>query len=648
MFFLVLISLILITTVKAEENLYLYDSLKLKLSVEGGFELIAEEDGATIDSVRTELGLYPQDSIRQTLSDWSSSGEVEKDKVVFEWEDKKLEKKEYGFEAVVKTENKRGAVDKKVRFPLLSVEGYEEYLKATEHIDKNYPKIIEKATELAEGEDDLFKVVFKLAEWVEENIKYELTTLTAGTSQKASWVLEHRQGVCDEMTSLFIAMCRALGIPARFVSGVSYTSSELFKEKWLPHGWAEVYFPGYGWVELDIAFGEYGYIDVTHIKLREGADPAEAVSAFRWRGQNVDLKSDELKFSVEVKDKGRASEEEISLKMEILGEEIGLGSYNLIKGIIENKNDYYAAATLKLAVPKEVKITGKEKKTALLKPGEIKEIDWAVKVSDDLSEQYQYEFPVIIYSEKNVSIRGKFKAGEKGIFYSEEEIESLIPQDEEKSFLKMIALDCNYEKEIKLGEKKGIACVIKNKGNVYLEKVNFCLGKVCEIINLPINQEEELKTEIKAGEAGWQKLTASAQNEGTEKKIFLEYVVLDDPEISLEIKKPDTVNYREKFAISLRATPDSFSIPGKVKIILGGAGFENKWEMEELKREQEFSVELNSKDLGRKNKFKIKLLWEDKFGKKYEWGETILIKIEGKTIWEKTVLWLKEIVFLFY
>ena len=91
------------------------------------------------------------------------------------------------------------------------------YLEAGEVIDSENAGIGRQASKIAEGEDDLYGVVYNLATWVEENVDYDLSTLTAESSQKASWVLENRRGVCDEMTSLFIAMCRSLGIPAKFV-----------------------------------------------------------------------------------------------------------------------------------------------------------------------------------------------------------------------------------------------------------------------------------------------------------------------------------------------------------------------------------------------------------------------------------------------
>ena len=79
------------------------------------------------------------------------------------------------------------------------------------------------ASRIAHGEDDLYKVLFKLGIWIENNIVYNMSSLTADAAQKSSWVLENKYGVCDELTSLFISMARSLGIPARF-AGIVYTS----------------------------------------------------------------------------------------------------------------------------------------------------------------------------------------------------------------------------------------------------------------------------------------------------------------------------------------------------------------------------------------------------------------------------------------
>src|SRR3989344_471781 len=352
-----LILLLLFIPLSLAQDLYSMDSLELRLNVDGSFELVPTKSGASLKEVTADLLLYPQQSERQKIIQWDSEGTAEEDMVSFFWNDKKIEKKEYGYAALIETQSKRLAVREKISFPLRAedVQGLEEYLQPTETIDSDNPAIIAEAAELAEGEDDLFKVAFNLASWVEENIEYDLNTVTSTASQKGSWVLQNKQGVCDEMTSLFVAMARSLGIPARFVSGISYTNSQevidAVGSNWAGHGWAEVYFPDRGWVSFDVTFNQYGYIDVTHIKLRDGFDPTHPAVKYEWLADGVELQKGKLDLEVNIEKEGMPITEEILLEQEILSHEVGFGSYNLIKGIVKNTADYYTATALNLAAP---------------------------------------------------------------------------------------------------------------------------------------------------------------------------------------------------------------------------------------------------------------------------------------------------------
>jgi len=72
------------------------------------------------------------------------------------------------------------------------------------------------------------------------------TTVTT----KAPDVLKHRRGVCQDLTHLFIAGARRLGLPARYVGGYLYdpVSPQPFEAG---HAWAEVLVPDLGWVGFD-------------------------------------------------------------------------------------------------------------------------------------------------------------------------------------------------------------------------------------------------------------------------------------------------------------------------------------------------------------------------------------------------------------
>lgn len=96
----------------------------------------------------------------------------------------------------------------------------------------------------------------KLCTGVHEAIAF--TQGVTDVSATAAQVLEHKQGVCQDMTHLFLALCRARSIAARYVSGYLLTDATHAAS----HAWAEVWVP-------DALQGQGGWLgfDVTHNRL---------------------------------------------------------------------------------------------------------------------------------------------------------------------------------------------------------------------------------------------------------------------------------------------------------------------------------------------------------------------------------------------
>ncbi|MDO4510599.1 MAG: transglutaminase-like domain-containing protein [Bacteroidales bacterium] len=64
------------------------------------------------------------------------------------------------------------------------------------------------------------------------------------------YVLENKHGDCGQVGLLYITLCRAVGIPARWESGyMLHPGAVNF------HDWGETYFEGVGWVPTDASFG---------------------------------------------------------------------------------------------------------------------------------------------------------------------------------------------------------------------------------------------------------------------------------------------------------------------------------------------------------------------------------------------------------
>lgn len=77
-------------------------------------------------------------------------------------------------------------------------------------------------------------------------------------------ILEHGSGVCQDFTHLMIGVARALGIPARYASGLLHprahdgdptprTGEQGFRGFTQTHAWCELLFPSTGWIGFDPA-----------------------------------------------------------------------------------------------------------------------------------------------------------------------------------------------------------------------------------------------------------------------------------------------------------------------------------------------------------------------------------------------------------
>jgi transglutaminase-like putative cysteine protease len=78
-------------------------------------------------------------------------------------------------------------------------------------------------------------------------------------------VLAKRRGVCQDFAHVMLGLCRAVKIPAQYVSG--YLATEQANAT---HAWIEVMLPKIGWLPLDPTHNRQ--IDGTYVKIAVGRD----------------------------------------------------------------------------------------------------------------------------------------------------------------------------------------------------------------------------------------------------------------------------------------------------------------------------------------------------------------------------------------
>ncbi len=94
--------------------------------------------------------------------------------------------------------------------------------------------------------------------------------------------------MCQDLTHIFIAAARSLGVPARYVGG-HFCRGDGVIEQEAGHAWAEAHVPDLGWVAFDPANG----ISTTdaHVRVAVGLDylGAAPVRGARQGGGNESM-----------------------------------------------------------------------------------------------------------------------------------------------------------------------------------------------------------------------------------------------------------------------------------------------------------------------------------------------------------------------
>ncbi|MGQ0816095.1 MAG: transglutaminase-like domain-containing protein [Gemmatimonadota bacterium] len=132
-------------------------------------------------------------------------------------------------------------------------------LRAEPLIQSNDPVIIRTAERITRRTRDPAEAARRLNEWVYRELRKDITLSVPSALQ----VLEARRGDCNEHTVLYVALARAIGLPARTAVGVVHVRGRFYY-----HAWPEVFINN-GWVAVDPTLGQYP-ADASHIRFLVG------------------------------------------------------------------------------------------------------------------------------------------------------------------------------------------------------------------------------------------------------------------------------------------------------------------------------------------------------------------------------------------
>ncbi len=138
---------------------------------------------------------------------------------------------------------------------------YREYTKNDRFLTQT-EGIIAFSRQLTGKEKRYVKKAEKIYDWITENISFKET----GLRRSVIYVFRKREGNMEEISSLFVTMCRAAGIPARMVSGAKEDDSH--QQNF--HLWSEFYLDPTGWVPVDCVDKLFGKLENTKTVISKG------------------------------------------------------------------------------------------------------------------------------------------------------------------------------------------------------------------------------------------------------------------------------------------------------------------------------------------------------------------------------------------
>lgn len=158
------------------------------------------------------------------------------------------------------------AVNLPIDYPSSLATQLQSYLRPSTAID---PVAMELAQDLTvEAEDNVAKFLMLLNQKINTHCRYAVRE--TGRSLPPGFTWRSRTGTCRDFSLLFMEVCRAAGLAARFVSG--YQEGDVAAGEHYLHAWAEVYLPGAGWRGYDPTLGVV--VSDRHIALVSSVDPS--------------------------------------------------------------------------------------------------------------------------------------------------------------------------------------------------------------------------------------------------------------------------------------------------------------------------------------------------------------------------------------
>jgi len=229
------------------------------------YKLTYEFDLSKLPENAFVKAFLPQTNDRQTVSPPTFTGDTLTFKTLLDqsgkigwWTSK--QQKEAVFQWAVEVESKKIVYDlsESMGFETNFAANLQPYLQASEHIQSTAPIIDSLAQQLKRG---------NLLTTLQNNFQFvsQITNSNTGVLTDALTTLRRNRASCNGKSRLFVALCRAQGIPAKVMGGLILENVS----KRTSHLWATVYYQGY-WIPFDVLNQHFAQLPANYLELYAG------------------------------------------------------------------------------------------------------------------------------------------------------------------------------------------------------------------------------------------------------------------------------------------------------------------------------------------------------------------------------------------
>ena len=428
----------------------------------------------------------------------------------------------------------------------------QQFLEETSLVEVN-DEIRTKSNEIVSGSDSLLEASIRLAEWVKNNMEYDVSYM--GRMQKSSLIIKNLEGVCAEYAHLLLSFLRSLNIPSRYVAGYTYSGSLRFSNTtFQPHAWVEAYINN-EWIPLDPTLGEFARLDALHIRLFHSLDGSQPLVKVKYSG-SAHITIEEPQVDVRIISL-KEEKKEFGIKARWNKDAVGSDDYVLLTVDITNPKGTYEATTLFLTKPRDVKLVyGKVLNAIVLSPRSTTSL-YFIFHTPSLQKGYIYTFPIklsLLWGEDvKIELRGDVGISDKS---SLEELLFRVKQKE---------IQAKYGIEIKRVEipkvvyetNPSINISLKNVGNSMIEslilKVEYDSTSTKSVIGrLFIGEEKNLTLTLKKPKRfGTINMKIQLIYGGKTDYLSKNFVFAKKPEVNIRYEGPTTIMNFEPLVFNL-------------------------------------------------------------------------------------------------